>query len=124
MIRRPPRSTRTDTLCPYTTLFRSRPRQAEDFGGDPELEGAEAVVGDRHDPVDDGLAGHGTNLAEIVVGAYCRSGAASGSWLPPRNREDKKAMPSLVTELPAAPPAERSDERRVGKGWVSPGQSG
>src|SRR3546814_4706401 len=29
MIRRPPRSTRTDTLCPYTTLFRSRdPRRA------------------------------------------------------------------------------------------------
>src|SRR3546814_2434102 len=25
MIRRPPRSTRTDTLCPYTTLFRSGP---------------------------------------------------------------------------------------------------
>src|SRR3546814_12511693 len=25
MIRRPPRSTRTDTLCPYTTLFRSAP---------------------------------------------------------------------------------------------------
>src|SRR3546814_2771455 len=28
MILRPPRSTRTDTLCPYTTLFRSVP-----FGG-------------------------------------------------------------------------------------------
>src|SRR3546814_15833311 len=28
MIRRPPRSTRTDTLFPYTTLFRSRPSQA------------------------------------------------------------------------------------------------
>src|SRR3546814_14361846 len=26
IIRRPPRSTRTDTLVPYTTLFRSRPR--------------------------------------------------------------------------------------------------
>src|SRR3546814_9011685 len=26
MIRRPPRSTRTDTLFPYTTLFRSEPR--------------------------------------------------------------------------------------------------
>src|SRR3546814_5955219 len=25
MIRRPPRPTRTDTLCPYTTLFRSAP---------------------------------------------------------------------------------------------------
>src|SRR3546814_3900102 len=28
MIRRPPRSTRTDTLFPYTTLFRSRSRRA------------------------------------------------------------------------------------------------
>src|SRR3546814_6332156 len=27
IIRRPPRSTRTDTLFPYTTLFRSRPRR-------------------------------------------------------------------------------------------------
>src|SRR3546814_5798027 len=27
MIRRPPRSTRTDTLSPYTTLFRSRLRR-------------------------------------------------------------------------------------------------
>src|SRR3546814_4935653 len=27
MIRRPPRSTRTDTLVPYTTLFRSRCRR-------------------------------------------------------------------------------------------------
>src|SRR3546814_465477 len=29
MIRRPPRSTRTDTLFPYTTLFRSAPRHGE-----------------------------------------------------------------------------------------------
>src|SRR3546814_15399729 len=28
MIRRPPRSTRTDTLSPYTTLFRSKPVRA------------------------------------------------------------------------------------------------
>src|SRR3546814_9759531 len=28
MIRRPPRSTRTDTLCPYTTLFRSSTESA------------------------------------------------------------------------------------------------
>src|SRR3546814_1678979 len=34
MIRRPPRSTRTDTLFPYTTLFRSRPlREAEGHCG-------------------------------------------------------------------------------------------
>src|SRR3546814_5977868 len=29
MIRRPPRSTRTDTLFPYTTLFRSRNLQSQ-----------------------------------------------------------------------------------------------
>src|SRR3546814_6392370 len=32
MIRRPPRSTRTDTLFPYTTLFRSRARSAHRAG--------------------------------------------------------------------------------------------
>src|SRR3546814_5339602 len=32
MIRRPPRSTRTDTLFPYTTLFRSPPRRAPGAG--------------------------------------------------------------------------------------------
>src|SRR3546814_8987060 len=36
MIRRPPRSTRTDTLCPYTTLFRSK-------GYDPER-GAQVIA--------------------------------------------------------------------------------
>src|SRR3546814_3857577 len=34
MIRRPPRSTRTDTLFPYTTLFRSRP-PAKQFAAHP-----------------------------------------------------------------------------------------
>src|SRR3546814_20523933 len=32
MIRRPPRSTRTDTLFPYTTLFRSIKRDVLGFG--------------------------------------------------------------------------------------------
>src|SRR3546814_11215654 len=32
MIRRPPRSTRTDTRFPYTTLFRSRRRIGEETG--------------------------------------------------------------------------------------------
>src|SRR3546814_4166659 len=38
MIRRPPRSTRTDTLFPYTTLFRSARRRAcAQFGGHPTV---------------------------------------------------------------------------------------
>src|SRR3546814_2791927 len=35
MIRRPPRSTRTDTLFPYTTLFRSRVQCEARVGDDP-----------------------------------------------------------------------------------------
>src|SRR3546814_10969886 len=31
MIRRPPRSTRTDTLFPYTTLFRSKPEEIDEL---------------------------------------------------------------------------------------------
>src|SRR3546814_15654214 len=40
MVRRPPRSTRTCTLFPYTTLFRSRPV----FGVRPQLVDAEGGV--------------------------------------------------------------------------------
>src|SRR3546814_8513292 len=39
MIRRPPRSTRTDTLFPYTTLFRSL-RHAHAAAGDDDLAAA------------------------------------------------------------------------------------
>src|SRR3546814_5296344 len=35
MIRRPPRSTRTDTLFPYTTLFRSHDRGGDTVAGGP-----------------------------------------------------------------------------------------
>src|SRR3546814_1639645 len=41
MIRRPPRSTRTDTLFPYTTLFRSLPAQRAVACG--ENDGAESA---------------------------------------------------------------------------------
>src|SRR3546814_19803596 len=41
MIRRPPRSTRTDTLFPYTTLFRSDRRLRQDRRAEVELRVAE-----------------------------------------------------------------------------------
>src|SRR3546814_4935763 len=49
MIRRPPRSTRTDTLFPYTTLFRSLPRRRVDDGAD-RGGGAADGQGCRHRP--------------------------------------------------------------------------
>src|SRR3546814_7676068 len=45
MIRRPPRSTRTDTLFPYTTLFRSQDAPARCLSGDGDIERARARVG-------------------------------------------------------------------------------
>src|SRR3546814_3678582 len=61
MIRRPPRSTRTDTLFPYTTLFRSA--QA---GGVGVVEGAAIGLADRRagGGDDDGFA-HRTFLRDI-----------------------------------------------------------
>src|SRR3546814_4163781 len=44
MIRRPPRSTRTDTLFPYTTLFRSVPQQKRE---DQHEQRAEREAGER-----------------------------------------------------------------------------
>src|SRR3546814_7005960 len=45
MIRRPPRSTRTDTLFPYTTLFRSRSRGPRPYPGEHPGGGRCAVSG-------------------------------------------------------------------------------
>src|SRR3546814_19381626 len=44
MIRRPPRSTRTDTLFPYTTLFRSRCSKSREARAILEAAGAEVTV--------------------------------------------------------------------------------
>src|SRR3546814_1311371 len=70
MIRRPPRSTRTDTLFPYTTLFRSRET------GPP----LRRLPGGRDSPVDDpGLDGDpaevrcGVDTAPGDVGVACRA---------------------------------------------------
>src|SRR3546814_6631977 len=44
MIRRPPRSTRTDTLFPYTTLFRSRDACLRLVEGQPAAIGDPAII--------------------------------------------------------------------------------
>src|SRR3546814_3427376 len=44
MIRLPPRSTRTDTLCPYTTLFRSEEGMSDRYTDKPFLRYVDAWV--------------------------------------------------------------------------------
>src|SRR3546814_4075538 len=78
MIRRPPRSTRTDTLFPYTTLFRSRDGGAEQaerphLGLDGAVEDLVAVGLEdaRHQLVlavgPRGVADHALLLAELLL---------------------------------------------------------
>src|SRR3546814_8652104 len=65
MIRRPPRSTRTDTLFPYTTLFRSA--HLADGIGDPQVRNRGTIGGSiaNNDPAADypaGLVGLGATV--------------------------------------------------------------
>src|SRR3546814_4796197 len=58
MIRRPPRSTRTDTLFPYTTLFRSQDRPAQ---ARPAASGGERIRSEEYGR-DAGGNGHRARL--------------------------------------------------------------
>src|SRR3546814_20249344 len=93
MIRRPPRSTRTDTLFPYTTLFRSARRigqvgAAEDIDQQP-----------RHH------ADSGRAEAPVPAIEFAQRAA------------DERRQQSADVD------ADRSEERRVGKECVSPCRS-
>src|SRR3546814_13165152 len=79
-IRRPPRSTRTDTLFPYTTLFRSgraRPRQRGDLDADADPDGNPSAHGAGGLPARPaaGLQRRPAWLAEILR----RAGTAAGA---------------------------------------------
>src|SRR3546814_856839 len=80
MLRRPPRSTRNDTLFPYTTLFRSTLNQLRQQGkhreGIPNRSLADYVA-----PVDSGLPDH--------VGAFA---VTAGIGLPEMVMEFKEAL--------------------------------
>src|SRR3546814_17359093 len=63
MIRRPPISTRTDTLFPYTTLFRSERLQAGELMHGHSEQRADAEDGVVHGAGDGGGRGHGRQRA-------------------------------------------------------------
>src|SRR3546814_16513077 len=95
MIRRPPRSTRTDTLFPYTTLFRSaldeHSRKFDARSPKPLVEEVESGTAVRHFALDE----------EVAVRRVAR-------------REEKAGKRGHQHLEPC-----RSEERRVGKECVS-----
>src|SRR3546814_9410591 len=89
MIRRPPRSTRTDTLFPYTTLFRS----------DPDGERAAQSEGDALPPHGRGNRAGGTvacALRAFAAGSAGRTAVARG---PAVNRFALASFRALAASL-------------------------
>src|SRR3546814_4877633 len=74
MIRRPPRSTRTYTLFPYTTLFRSAPTASQRFSprrtARPEVEGHAARSPHRKTPPPDRSEEHTSELQSLMRTSY------------------------------------------------------
>src|SRR3546814_16501800 len=77
MIRRPPRSTRTDTLFPYTTLFRSRLWRAN--VGRNVCDRAAGGTGDRHGADTLGPDLPDIRMARSTRSARRRAGSIEGS---------------------------------------------
>src|SRR3546814_3032179 len=73
MIRRPPRSTRTDTLFPYTTLFRSFARFCRQSGPKHRRHGSRAIAGTRFVHFGHGLFSSSTLIALAPVALAKRS---------------------------------------------------
>src|SRR3546814_15612899 len=108
MIRRPPRSTRTDTLFPYTTLFRSV-RRRTGLGARLPAQRARATAAVGHQ-----LQWGGAMILWISLTALLALVGIIGGWLRWRYRP---RTPSASVETD--PSVVRSAERRVGKECVS-----
>src|SRR3546814_9407991 len=102
MIRRPPRSTRTDTLFPYTTLFRSARNDAWVIRTMPGVAGALRALG-LDGASEAPLGGQRVNLGGVAsaAGLGVKSGANLSSM-------DSSMAPALTA---AAASADRKSTR-------------
>src|SRR3546814_12072882 len=137
MIRRPPRSTRTDTLFPYTTLFRS----VEPSGGDrmptEDVRAAPGrVIADHHaqtrlaDPLDldpgEGLGPlAGQRAGELVALArHVRGERVQCPWVADQDEVPGRAHPDAGCRVRSGRDAVQhpvsTEERRQGNDWFSP----
>src|SRR3546814_20728164 len=96
MIRRPPRSTRTDTLFPYTTLFRSRgaaePHEAVEIGPENAVELLVAQRLERREGKDRAVVDDDVETAECVDRSLHRRIARRARRQVERDQFDRAAL--------------------------------
>src|SRR3546814_21060620 len=118
MIRRPPRSTRTDTLFPYTTLFRSRAltqaqlareRAAASAGAAQAAQAGTAIISQEVARQRAKVIGQRDKLAQL------RKLKDEADLQRSQLEKLNERMNALQQESEAG---QRSEKRRVGKEWV------
>src|SRR3546814_12212212 len=128
MIRRPPRSTRTDTPFPYTTLFRSispGPLPSPTHDAAPATPIDDLVAG-KLEPVLAQLAKTEDELADLKAKANSQPRLSENehiAWLEKVRIDERAEYMELIKiaekeRAEAIAEAARSEERRVGKGGV------
>src|SRR3546814_8630086 len=96
MIRRPPRSTRTDTLFPYTALFRSADTadetggQVVDEGLDHAADEAEDAIHDRQRDHADDATPHGNEAAAFLLAGEAGDHASEDQEHKSGNQADRR----------------------------------
>src|SRR3546814_15621037 len=111
MIRRPPRSTRTDTLFPYTTLFRSRRAGQSAFGHQISRSDAGWAVG----RCQAGLGGESTHVGVTPGAPSAIPATANQRNHAPTGRGGLHGMRPLSAERSA------SVQRELHTAWLADG---
>src|SRR3546814_20419437 len=116
MIRRPPRSTRTDTLFPYTTLFRAKVTARADLeAARADYEAAAAQAAGASGAAEAaGVSGRFISVRSPISGRVTAAPALLGSYVSAETELFRIADPSVAQ----AEVSVRSEERRVGKECV------
>src|SRR3546814_19882531 len=119
MIRRPPRSTRTDTLFPYTTLFRSADFAVDVVDARTEQQPAVQRRCHWQQPRHSSLAQLTIAIAAsgIVERMAAQAPDARGRDAIPAQRFFVVVVGTTITDARQGGMSESSEERRVGKAW-------
>src|SRR3546814_1082668 len=91
MIRRPPRSTRTDTLFPYTTLFRSAYEFRDDYSTDSEVITSALTPSDSKSS-----SGYDDELSSSSAASTTSTATPSSSSSTSRSEEHTSELQSLM----------------------------